>query len=83
MRKQIDGLANIVVGQLQRDPADRTLYLFINRGRDKIKLLIWHLKRLLATVQAFRETTLSVAGLVYIGQYRAHCRTTRPSTRWL
>jgi len=43
MRKQIDGLAKIVVGQLQRDPADRTLYLFINRGRDKIKLLLWHL----------------------------------------
>ena len=43
MRKQIDGLATIVSSQLHRDPSDRSLYLFINRGRDKIKLLIWHL----------------------------------------
>ena len=43
MRKQIDGLANLVSSQLHRDPSDRSLYLFINRGRDKIKLLIWHL----------------------------------------
>jgi len=39
MRKQIDGLATIVSSQLHRDPSDRALYLFINRGRDKIKPL--------------------------------------------
>ncbi len=33
MRKQIDGLATIVSMSLQRDPADRSMYLFINRGR--------------------------------------------------
>lgn len=43
MRKQIVGLANIVSSQLHREPSDRALYLFINRGRDKIKLLIWHM----------------------------------------
>ena len=43
MRKQIDGLTAIVSYQLHRDPTDRSMYLFINRGRDKIKLLIWHL----------------------------------------
>ena len=43
MRKQIDGLASLVSSQLLRDPSDRALYLFINRRRDKIKLLIWHL----------------------------------------
>lgn len=43
MRKQIDGLANLVTSQLQRDPADRCLYLFANRSRNKIKLLIWHI----------------------------------------
>lgn len=43
MRKQIDGLATIVSTQLERDPADRSLYLFCNKGRDKIKMLIWHL----------------------------------------
>ena len=43
MRKQIDGLATLVATELGQDPADRSLYVFINRGRDKIKLLIWHL----------------------------------------
>jgi transposase len=43
MRKQIDGLAALVATELGQDPADRSLYVFTNRGRDKIKLLIWHL----------------------------------------
>ena len=42
MRKQIQGLAVIVSAHLDRDPADESLYVFINKGRDKIKLLIWH-----------------------------------------
>jgi len=43
MRKQIDGLAALVATELGQDPADRSMYVFTNRGRDKIKLLIWHL----------------------------------------
>ncbi len=43
MRKQIDGPATIVPTQLGRDPADRSLYLFCNKGRDKLKMLIWHI----------------------------------------
>ncbi len=42
MRKQIQGLATIVSAHLDKDPADQSLYVFINKGRDKIKLLIWH-----------------------------------------
>ena len=43
MRKAIDGLSTLVATELGRNPADRCLYVFTNRGRDKIKLLIWHL----------------------------------------
>ena len=43
MRKQIDGLAALVASELGRNPADRSMYVFCNRGRDKLKLLIWHL----------------------------------------
>jgi len=43
MRKQIDGLAALVATELGRDPTDRSMYVFCNRGRDKLKLLIWHL----------------------------------------
>jgi len=42
MRKQILGLSNIVTEHLDRDPGDECLYVFINKSRDKIKLLIWH-----------------------------------------
>ena len=43
MRKSIDGLCALVDTELGRNPADRCLYAFINRGGDKIKLLIWHI----------------------------------------
>lgn len=43
MRKQIDALAEIVAIEFGRNPADRCMYVFSNKGRDKIKLLIWHL----------------------------------------
>lgn len=42
MRKSIDGLCALVDNELERNPTDRCLYVFLNRGRDKIKLLIWH-----------------------------------------
>ena len=43
MRRGMDGLAALVALELGRDPTDRCLYVFTNRSRDKIKLLIWHL----------------------------------------
>jgi transposase len=42
-RKNIDGLSALIDAELGRNPADRCLYVFHNRSRDKIKLLIWHL----------------------------------------
>jgi transposase len=43
MRKGAAGLAALVSLELGRNPADNSLYVFINRSRNKIKLLIWHL----------------------------------------
>jgi len=37
------GLSALVATEFDRNPADRCLYVFTNKGRDKIKLLIWHL----------------------------------------
>lgn len=42
MRKQIDGLAALVVDVLDADPFSSHLFVFCNRGRDKLKLLFWH-----------------------------------------
>jgi transposase len=41
MRKQMDGLAALVEGTLQSDPFSGALFVFINRRRDKLKILAW------------------------------------------
>ena len=41
MRKGFDGLAGIVRGELEADPMDGTLFVFLNRSRDMVKALYW------------------------------------------
>jgi transposase len=39
MRKSFDGLSGLVRAELGADPTDGSLFLFINRRRDRLKLL--------------------------------------------
>jgi transposase len=41
MRKGFDGLCGLVSNELGRSPLDGSVYIFINRQRDHIKLLCW------------------------------------------
>jgi len=41
MRKSFDGLSGIVQNILMQEPASGNVYVFINRTRNKIKLLHW------------------------------------------
>ncbi len=41
MRKSIDGLALIVESEMDLLPMAEALFVFCNRGRDKIKMLYW------------------------------------------
>lgn len=41
MRKSFDGLSGLVRAVFQADPLDGSLFLFLNRRRDRIKLLYW------------------------------------------
>lgn len=41
MRKSFDSLSGLVRNTLCEDPCNGSVYIFINRGRDKIKLLHW------------------------------------------
>ena len=41
MRKGVDGLSGIVRGQFGDDPLDGSLYLFVNRRADRLKILHW------------------------------------------
>lgn len=41
MRKGFDGLSGIIIGTLKQDPLSGHLFLFVNRRRDKLKILYW------------------------------------------
>ena len=41
MRKGFDGLSGIVRSELETDPLNGSLFLFINRRRDRLKILHW------------------------------------------
>ena len=41
MRKSFDGLSGIVQGQLKQNPTNGSVYVFINKKRNRIKLLHW------------------------------------------
>jgi transposase len=41
MRKSFDGLSGLVRSVFQADPLDGSLFLFLNRRRDRVKLLYW------------------------------------------
>ena len=41
MRKGFNGLQGLVVSHLEADPLSGQLFLFVNRRRDKLKILYW------------------------------------------
>ena len=41
MRKSFNGLSGLVRSELDRNPLLGDVFIFINRRRDKIKLLVW------------------------------------------
>ena len=41
MRKQMDGLAAVVAANLEDNPLSGSLFVFINKARDKLKILFW------------------------------------------
>jgi len=41
MRKGFDGLSGLVLTEMQSNPLDGSVYLFLNRRRDRLKILVW------------------------------------------
>lgn len=41
MRKSFNGLSGIIRNEMNRDPLSGDIYIFINRRRTMIKLLVW------------------------------------------
>jgi transposase len=40
-RKAVNGLSEVIAQELSMNPFDESLYVFCNRGRDKLKILHW------------------------------------------
>jgi len=41
MRKSFDGLTGIVQNELKADPLGGAIFIFLNRRRNQVKLLLW------------------------------------------
>ncbi len=41
MRKGFDSLSGLITGTIRQDPLSGHLFLFVNRRRDKLKILYW------------------------------------------
>lgn len=41
MRKGFDGLSGLIKTGMNRSPLDGSVYLFVNRRRDRMKMLVW------------------------------------------
>lgn len=63
MRKGFDALQGLVSGQLKKDPLSGHLFLFINRRRDKLKILYWDGDGLAIWYRRLEEGTYQVPKL--------------------
>ena len=41
MRKSFDGLSGMVRNELQKDPLSGEVFIFINKRRNQVKILLW------------------------------------------
>jgi len=41
MRKGFDGLSGLITSHMAKSPMDGSVYLFINKRRDRMKMLVW------------------------------------------
>ncbi len=60
MRKSFNGLSGLVRSQLGRNPLLGDIFIFINRRRDKIKLLVWDRSGFVIFYKALEQGTFEL-----------------------
>jgi len=60
MRKSFDGLHGLVVEVLRQDPLSGDLFVFLNRRRDRVKLLIWEEDGMLIVYKRLERGTFAL-----------------------
>lgn len=64
MRKGADGLAALVVDLLHRDPLSGDAFIFVNRRRSMVKVLMWDLTGYWVASKRLERGTFAVRGHV-------------------
>lgn len=62
MRKSFDSLCGIVQDDLDSNPTDGTVYLFVNKLRDKMKILHWRTGGFILYYKRLEKGTFEVPG---------------------
>lgn len=57
-RKSFNGLAGIVLGELNRDPGNGDVFIFVSRSRQSMKLLFWEHGGFVITIRKRTMETL-------------------------
>lgn len=63
MRKSFNGLSGLVRSELGRNPLLGDVFIFINRRRDKLKLLVWDRRGLWFCTRAWSKALLNYLDL--------------------
>jgi transposase len=62
-RKGFDGLCGLVQNELNREPTSGEVFIFINRSRDRIKLLHWQQGGFVLYYKRLEKGTISLPSL--------------------
>lgn len=62
MRKGFDGLCGLVQDKMGMNPMDGSVYLFINRRRNRMKLLVWEMGGFVLYYKRLERGTFELPG---------------------
>lgn len=77
MRKSIDGLSILVAEHFDRNPTDGSMYVFLNRQRDKLKLLYWDRNGFVVSYKRLEK------GRFKLGDHEGICQLDTHQLQWL